>query len=346
MMPRSLPDLSRDHPDPHVADAPALAIDRRRIVQSSAFRRLQYKTQVFVAMSGDHFRTRLTHTLEVSILARSLAHSLELNCDLAEVVALAHDLGHAPFGHAGERALNACMQSAGGFEHNAQSLRVVEYLEHPYPPFRGLNLTRAVRDCLKTHETRYDRPHSQSSVNGSETAIEGRVAALSDQFAYSLHDLQDGLFAGLFDPAGLMELDLWRRFYDGPQPSDDLGWRGHVRSALDRIQQHLLDDVSAQFRADPTRSGLALSERTQADFDELCSFLFERMYRSARLRASDEEATRLITRLFDAYSERIDELPGRYTQRIELQGVQRVVADYIAGMTDHYCAEESRRLAP
>jgi dGTPase len=177
-----------------------LVVDRQRVVHSAAFRRLQHKTQVFVAPDTDHFRTRLTHTLEVAHLARCMAERLGLVPDLAEVVALAHDLGHPPFGHAGERALRACLRDHGGFEHNQHTLRIVEELEHPYPEFRGLNLTHAVRECLAKHATPYDQPGEHPLRDGRPPPPEGLVVDLADRLTYALHDLQDGLYAGLVNP--------------------------------------------------------------------------------------------------------------------------------------------------
>ncbi|NUQ49753.1 MAG: dNTP triphosphohydrolase, partial [Phycisphaerae bacterium] len=203
--------FSREHPEPLAETLSPLELDRHRIVNAAAFRRLQYKTQVFVAPEEDHFRTRMTHTLEVAHLARLLAAALRLDFGLAEVVALAHDLGHPPFGHAGERALADCMAAHGGYEHNRHALRVVEHLEHPYPDFPGLNLTRVVRECLAKHTTRYDLPGPHPLQDGRPPPPEGQVAALADRLAYALHDLQDGVYAGVIEPAALDELAIWRR---------------------------------------------------------------------------------------------------------------------------------------
>ena len=331
----------RQHPDPHVGAVPAMLVDRQRVVHSAAFRRLQYKTQVFVALEGDHFRTRLTHTLEVAHTARLLATMLGLNADWAEVVGLAHDLGHAPFGHAGERALDECLGDIGGFEHNRQSLRVVEYLEHPYPEFRGLNLTQATRACLASHETRYDRPDGADVAARAAAPLEGRVAAWGDQIAYSLHDLQDGLLAGVFSPVDLRGVDLWQR---SDQTGDDAvdSWRGRVRPTLDRIQAELLAGLKAEYQRDSSR--LSLSTGLQREFDRLADFLRERLYQNHRLVRSDSKARRIIHAVFDAYVREPHLLPPRYFRRIDEQGVARVAADYIAGMTDRYCAEEHARL--
>jgi len=246
-------DLSREHTDPYAEGRPPLAVDRQRIVYSAAFRRLQYKTQVFVARRGDHFRSRMTHTLEVAGLARTIAERLGLNADLAEVIALAHDLGHPPFGHAGERALHKCMKRHGGrFEHNEQTLRVVTYLEHPYPLFRGLNLTTAVRACLQTHTTRYDRPGEQPAL---PAPVEGQVVAQADQLAYAMHDLQDGFYSGLLEPPELADIELWRAAYDGPPTPSREDCLRHLRPTVERMQLMLVDDLKGTFERRRGTSG-------------------------------------------------------------------------------------------
>ncbi len=334
-------EFSREHDDPHAVGDP-LSVDRQRVIHSAAFRRLEYKTQVFVALEGDHYRTRLTHTLEVANLARVLAGRLGLNAELAECAALAHDLGHPPFGHAGERALDACLGESGGFEHNAHSLRVVEYLEHPYPEFRGLNLTRAVRGCLAKHATKFDKPGSHPLQDGKPPSGEGRVAALADRLAYGLHDLQDGLHAGLLDARALSELTLWRECYAGPSPGESGAWRGHLRPAMDRIQRALMDDVVGQ--AADTRETIGLSKTRDGQLGELESFLMQNLYRNSRLVRMDSKARRIIQAVFDAYVCEPRLMPKRYFDRVEQQGAARVAADYIAGMTDRFCLDEHARL--
>jgi dGTPase len=373
--------LARDHPDPHASGLPPLTVDRQRIIHSAAFRRLEYKTQVFVALEGDHYRTRLTHTLEVANVARILAATLGLNPDLAECAALAHDLGHPPFGHAGERALDECTHDHGGFEHNAHSLRIVEYLEHPYPEFRGLNLTRAVRECLAKHSTQFDRPGSHPLQDGRPPSLEGQVAALADRLAYGLHDLQDGLHAGLIDPSDLAGIELWRSAYSGPAPADSSAWRGHLRPAMDRIQASLVADVVDQYGAhaadqfhapvadptqpnaahtpraeatDPTADGVADQPRTggkielsasmDARLQELEAFLLKNLYRHNRLVRMDSKARRIIRAVFEAYVVEPALMPKRYAARVGESGVQRVATDYIAGMTDRFCLEEHAHL--
>jgi len=331
-------DFAREHPDPLADSLPPLLLDRQRIVHAAAFRRLQHKTQVFVAPDSDHFRSRLTHTLEVAHLARCIALRIDLNADLAEVVALAHDLGHPPFGHAGEQALDACLRDHGGFEHNRHTLRIVEELEHPYPEFHGLNLTRVVRTCLAWHSTPYDQPGAHPLQDEQPPPAECAVVDLADRLAYALHDLQDGLYAGLLDPAGLRAVELWRWAYRGPA-----AWPGHLRPAIDRIQTRVLDDLaSAPARPDFL---LALSPEVDAQLRQLDQFLQTHVYRSARLQHADAQARSILTGVFAACVAHPAVLPERFRRRIAAHGLHRVVADYVAGMTDRFCVQELTRLA-
>jgi dGTPase len=331
--------LSREHADPLAAALPPLALDRQRVVHSAAFRRLQQKTQVFVAPESDHFRTRLTHTLEVAHQARCLAQLLDLNVDLAEVVALTHDLGHPPFGHAGEKALDACLHEHGGFEHNRHTLRIVEELEHPYPEFRGLNLTHATRECLAKHSTPYDQPGQHPLQDGRPPPAECVVVDLADRVTYALHDLQDGLYAGLLDPRQLREVELWRWAYAGPDSPADDAWRGHLRPAIDRIQQRVLQDVSAQSPA------VALSREVDEQLGQLDQFLCAHLYHSPQLQHADEQARVVLTAVFEACVSNPQALPARFRKRVETLGIYRVVADYVAGMTDRFCLQEHARLS-
>ncbi len=334
-------DLSREHPDPLAKLLPPLLLDRQRVVHAAAFRRLQHKTQVFVAPESDHFRTRLTHTMEVAHLARCIAGRLKLDAVLAEVVALAHDLGHPPFGHAGEKALNECLTAHGGFEHNRHTLRVVEELEHPYPAFYGLNLTRVVRECLAKHNTRFDRPGPHPLQDGRPPPPESHVVDLADRLTYAVHDLLDGLYAGLLAPTGLAGLALWQASYDGPATSPPETWLGHVRSATDRMQGRLLDDIAVTY-ADTGR--VALSPGLEAQVDELDAHLLGNVYRSTALQRADDHARRILAAVFDTLVAEPSHLPARFGKRLDTQPVQRVVTDYVAGMTDRYCLEQYQRL--
>jgi dGTPase len=332
---------AREHSDPHVGGLPPLSLDRQRIVHSSAFRRLQYKTQVFVALEADHYRTRLTHTLEVAHLARLIAVRLGLDAELAEVVGLAHDLGHPPFGHAGERALDECLREHGGFEHNDHALRVVEYLEHPYPEFRGLNLTRVVRACLARHSTRYDRPKAHQAGD-PEAPMEGLVLALADRLAYCLHDLQDALYAELVRPGDAARLGLLAGDAREALSGSGVEWRGRLRPAIDRIQAALIRDVRET--SDVGGRLVRLSQEMEWRVSELESFLAERVYRHQALVRMDAKAQRIVREVFGEYVNEPRLMPPRYAERVGEQAAQRVAVDYIAGMTDRFCLREHARL--
>lgn len=331
-------DWSRAHPDALATALPPLVLDRQRIVRSAAFRRLQYKTQVFVAAEEDHFRTRLTHTLEVAHLARLIAARVNLRTDLAEVVALAHDLGHPPFGHAGETALNDAMAENGGFEHNVHALRVVDHLEHPYPDFRGLNLTRIVRECLAKHSTRFDAPSKHELQDGRPAPLEGQAAAYADRFTYGLHDLADGLYAGLIDFGALMDIDLWQRSYEGPDQPGSGDLRRHLRPALDRIQSALFGGFTLKTER------LICDATLDEEFGAIEALLLRSLYRHEKLARMDAKARRVISDVFEAYVGDTDQLPARFAGRVQHEGRHRVAADYVAGMTDRFCLREHRRL--
>ncbi|MBK9120154.1 MAG: dNTP triphosphohydrolase [Phycisphaerales bacterium] len=336
-------DLRRDHPEPTTTILSPLALDRQRIVHSAAFRRLQHKTQVFVAPESDHFRTRLTHTLEVAHQARCLAHTVGLSADLAEVVALAHDLGHPPFGHAGEVALAACLQACGGFEHNRHTLRIVEELEHPYPAFRGLNLTRAVRACLAGHGTPFDHPDTHLLHAVGPPPPESRVVDLADRLTFALHDLQDALYAGLLQPSDLRGLVLWQTHFAGSAGDAPSVWRSCLRSLVDGIQAQVLQEVGS--RSVAVRAGNSgLSAGLEADLAALEQLLLTRVYRGELLTSADAHAQLILRDVFVALVAEPHRMPPRFSQRIASAGTERVVADYVAGMTDRFCIEEHARL--
>ena len=333
--------------------------DRDRIIHCSAFRRLDFKTQVFVPHEQDHYRTRLTHTIEVSQIARDLARALGLNEDLTEAVALAHDLGHPPFGHAGEEALAELMAGHGGFEHNRQSLRVVDFLEHPYPEFRGLNLTRVVRECLAKHETRYDSPACQEFADGLLPPLEGQVVDLADEIAYTAADLEDALVAGWIKVEQLAGLALWRRAWQQATEAAPDARAIHKRlrackAALAAMADDAIETTAANIEAlgvgspQAARAAgkkcAAFSDAMAAAVAEVHEFLLASVYRHPRSAEKHAEARRIIGELFAAYTASPALLPDRYKRRIDADSaLHRVVCDYIAGMTDRFCRQEHER---
>ncbi len=349
----------RDHPERFGRNMDPYAIDRQRVLHSVAFRRLAHKTQVFVTGEHDHLRTRLTHTLEVTSVVRRLCVALQVNGAVGELIAMTHDLGHPPFGHAGEVALHRLMAHHGGFEHNAQSLRIVEYLEHPYPAFRGLNLTYEVRESLAKHCTIYDRPGLHRLADGSQAPLEGQIANLADRVAYDCHDLEDAMGEGLLDETVLKEVDLWSEAAAPIRAEhSDLPLAAVRRPILDRLEAILLEDIVAESRrriassavacVDDVRNCrqplIAFSRSMEPRVSGLEAFLSERVYRHSRLIRMDDKAGRLIDQLFNVYLAEPKLLPPRFERRVKEQGLHRVICDYIAGMTDRFCQEEFRRL--
>ncbi len=349
----------REHDESFPASQDPFALDRQRVLHSAAFRRLVHKTQVFVTSEHDHFRTRLTHTLEVTSIARRLCVALQVNEAVGELITLAHDLGHPPFGHAGEKTLHNRMREQGGFEHNAQSLRVIEYLEHPYPEFRGLNASYEVRESLAKHCTLYDQPGKHPLADGSQAPLEGQIANLADRIAYDCHDLEDALGAGLIGENELGEVTLWKTASDKVRRHwKDKPLAAIRRPILDRIESALLTDVVRESKQRIADAGIqsladirgcklplvAFSEAFLPQVADMERFTFERVYRHHRLIRMDDKARRFIERLFDAYLNEPRLMPARFSRRIDELGVHRVIADYIAGMTDRFCQDEYKRL--
>lgn len=348
----------RHHHDPEPKYRTAFQRDRDRIVHAAAFRRLEYKTQVFVNDEGDYFRTRLTHTLEVAQIGRTLARALAVNEDLVEAICLAHDLGHPPFGHAGEGILNALTQECGGFNHNHQSYRVVTQLERRYPAWPGLNLTYEALEGIARHETEYDISQIAGFQPGRRASMEGQIANIADELAYNAHDLDDGLQAELIELDALRELDIWRVV------CERAGWRG---SRLDEITRHLLireliglevDDVLqttmqrllALNPASPEdiqrcpEQIVAHSEMVRQMNRALKDFLFQHMYYHFRVMRMTKRAEQFIARIFESYMAEPRQLPLEYQQQITAHPLCRIVADYIAAMTDRGALLEYRRL--
>ena len=332
--------------------------DRDRILHTNAFRRLEYKTQVFVYAEGDYYRTRLTHTLEVAQIGRSLAVALGANEVLVEAVCLAHDLGHPTFGHAGEYMLDQLMADHGGFDHNKQSLRIVEKLEQRYPNFAGLNLSWEVLEGIVKHETSYDIADTTQFAPHLRGTLEAQLANPADELAYSAHDLDDGLYSGLIRPADLSGLELWE------QVKESIGWDG---TDYDKMWRHrivrrllglLIDDVLTETsrrldRATPTSADdvralpenvVALSPEMGENLAELKRFLLERLYRHPRVMRMQIKAERIIRALFEAYIAEPRQLPYEEQAKLETRSLHRAVCDYIAGMTDRYALQEYAKL--
>jgi len=352
----------RKHPEPEHPYRTCFQRDRDRVIHCSAFRRLDYKTQVFVPHEDDHFRTRLTHTLEVAQIARDIARGLRLNEDLAEVVALAHDLGHPPFGHAGEEALNELMADCGGFEHNRQSLRIVEYLEHPYPDFRGLNLTQVVRECLARHETRYDHPACDEFPPGLMAPLEGQIVDLADEIAWTAADLEDSLSSGLVKAHQLSELAIWQEAWGSCEAEFPKARQIHKQiRATKAVLAAMADDVVAASGQALAIKGVAsvddirkagkrlvdLSEASRLKVSELQEFLHRVVYTCDPHAELGVQSRTMIRGLFDVYVNDPAKLPGRYRKRTEGangSSLERVVCDYIAGMTDRFCRQEHAKI--
>ncbi len=333
--------------------------DRDRITHCSAFRRLDGKTQVFVPHELDHHRTRLTHTLEVAQVARTAARALRANEDVVEAVALAHDLGHPPFGHAGESALDELMANYGHFEHNSHSLRVVDFLEHPYPDFRGLNLTRMVRCCLAKHATPYDASKSGEFDDGLQAPLEGQIVDLADEIAYTSADVADALVAGWIELDQLMDVELWRACWDKACRAMPTAREVHkqIRSC-GIVLSTLLDDALAEtqrrihqltprsFGDVQSASGrcTGFSAELTPQLRALQSFLLKHVYHHPLSLEKQGRAKKILADLFSAYlaDERL--LPPRYRKRIAEQGPHRVICDYLAGMTDHFCMTEHEKI--
>jgi len=362
----SLPDRSRGrrHLEPSAPTRSDFQRDRDRIVHCTAFRRLVYKTQVFLNHEGDLFRTRLTHSLEVAQLGRSIARSLGLNEDLVEAVALAHDLGHTPFGHAGQDVLNECMTEHGGFEHNLQSLRVVDELEERYLPFNGLNLTFETREGVLKHCSRRNAELLEASepggvgqrfLEGTQPSLEAQLCNLADEIAYNAHDIDDGVRSGLITLEQLEAVPLFTRFRD--ETLAEFPEATGRRLLFDTIRRMLSQQVYDVI--DATRARIAEHQPANADEARRCPplvrfspemreastqlkrFLFKELYRHPQVNQTTAQAKQVLTELFHAYVAAPAEMKPAFAQREDLH---RAVADYVSGMTDRFAVREHERL--
>jgi dGTPase len=350
----------RKFPEPEHPMRTAFQRDRDRIIHSAAFRRLEYKTQVFVNHEGDYYRTRLTHTLEAAQIARTIARALGLNEELAEAVALAHDLGHTPFGHAGEHRLNELMAPYGGFDHNAQSLRTVDWIEIRYPNFRGLNLSFEVREGIIKHSHFQDRPDAQEFDPSTYPCLEAQIVDLADEIAYLAHDVDDGLKAQMLTVEQLNESALFRTSASAARDAFPGAETRVIRyqtviRMIDAMSTDLMMNLAAQLErnirsvSDVRRAGRALarfSAEMSPHVDEIKQVMRDRLYRHYRVSRMTEKAGRVLEALFNTYMTEPRQMPEHVIARAERYGepIARAVADYIAGMTDRFALDEYRKL--
>ncbi len=358
---RASDSIGRVHPEPRHGFRTDFQRDRDRILHSRAFRRLEYKTQVFVHHEGDHYRNRLTHTLEAATIARTVSRTLRLNEDLAEAVALAHDLGHTPFGHAGERVLADLMKDDGGFDHNRQSLRVVDLFEDRYPDAPGLNLTMETREGILKHGCSWDHPVPLPEL-GRQRCLEAQVTDAADEIAYVHHDLDDGLRAGVLEEDALADIDLWSRARDAVDAdggcADPRGANVRRSRILTSIINRLITDLIEASASAIAAAGVCCVEDVRAAERALVGlsdplaeeklalkrFLLEGFYRHPRVLHRTRKAEGVIEDLFGVYAAHPELIPSPGRGRETGEGPARAVADYVAGMTDRFAMAEHRRL--
>lgn len=354
---RSADSAGREHPEPHHPHRTEFERDRARIIHSQAFRRLEYKTQVFLNGTGDHFRTRLTHTIEVASISRTIARGLGLNEDLTETIALAHDLGHSPFGHSGEETLDKLMRGHGGFDHNTQSLRIVEIIEQKYPRFAGLNLTWEVREGLRKHAKFHESP--KSGEKRANPSLEAQIANLADEITYYSHDLDDGIDAGLITPKQLAELEVWqtaeshvRRHFPKLTGSGLVTYI--IRCIIDRQVEDVLLTSAARISkakvasADDVRKQprplIRYSDGLLSANRKLRRFLYKNLYYHPQVEGLNRRACDLLARVFEEYLRKPSQLGQRSAKRVRKDGLHRTVCDFVSGMTDRYLIKEHERL--
>lgn len=355
---RSSESKGRVHPENEPAYRTSFQRDRDRVLHTTAFRRLEYKTQVFINFEGDYYRTRLTHTLEVAQIGRTIARALGANEDLIEAICLAHDLGHSPFGHSGETALNRLLKDHGGFDHNKQSMRIVTKLENRFQNFPGLNLTWEVREGIVKHETEYDISDASDFNPERRGHLEAQIANAADEIAYTAHDLDDGLRSGMITPEMLGGITLWEILVES------VGWQGSFLDELSRhrlirrligmtvtdlvntTEQRLLENrvTSVDELQILSHNVIGLSEDLKRRNRELKDFLYNNLYRHPRVLRMQVKAERIIGDLYKAYHSEPSILPHNVQGEIEIRGLERTICDYVAGMTDRYAIEEHTKL--
>jgi dGTPase len=346
--------VGRKDPEPEHEFRTSFQRDRDRVIHCAAFRRLQYKTQVFVNHEGDYYRTRLTHSTEAAQISRTIARAMGLNEDLCEVVALGHDLGHTPFGHSGQDALDECMKAHGGFEHNRQSLRVVEILEHRYPGFTGLNLTYETRESIRKHGWPGRKDVEPEYHAEWAPLLEAQVVDIADSIAYDAHDIDDSVKAGLLTEQQLSTLEVWKKATEGSNLEGEMRIRAAVRQIINLEVTDLVETTLANVKRmkldglPAVRAAKEAAVRFSPEMDRqkkaLQLFLNQNVYRHHRVLIMSEKARRFIADLFKAYTANPAMLPPRFQEWAKQTGVPRAVADYIAGMTDRYCQDEYRKL--
>ena len=355
---RSSESRGRRHPEAEHPLRTCFQRDRDRVIHCSSFRRLEYKTQVFVNHEGDNYRTRLTHSLEGAQIGRTVARALALNEELTECLVLGHDLGHTPFGHSGERVMNELMKGHGGFEHNRQTLRILELLEERYPAFPGLNLTWEVREGIIKHQPESDALAPPDYAPGEAPTLEAQLVDFVDEIAYNNHDIDDGLASSMFNVESIRAVRLFREAHDATLASGNrderLARHETVRRIIDRCASDLIGTTLAEIEraglksaADVRHAGgriVRYSDAMRPMVRELKDFLYTNMYRHFRVVRMGDKAGRILRDLFESYVSEPLQMPPQYQRRIEHDGLYRVVCDYIAGMTDRYAMEDHRRL--
>jgi dGTPase len=355
---RSRLSRGRAHPEAEAAYRTAFQRDRDRVLHTTAFRRLEYKTQVFVNTEGDYYRTRLTHTLEVAQIGRTVARTLGANEDLVEAISLAHDLGHPPFGHSGEQTLEHLMAAYGGFDHNHQSMRIVTELERRYPDFPGLNLTWEVREGIVKHETEYDVADAAEYDPQKRGHLEAQIANAADELAYTAHDLDDGLRSALIAPRQLAALELWETL------RERAGWRGGdfddlirhrmIRRLIGIEVTDLLETTERRLQESGSQSAetiqllpynvIGFSDSLSAMNRQLKSFLYQNLYQHHRVVRKQIKATRILEDLFEYYAAHPESLSREVQERAGAGDLHRTICDYIAGMTDRFALQEHKKL--
>jgi len=358
---RSAESRGRRHAEDFRDNRPAFERDRDRIIHSAAFRRLEYKTQVFVNHEGDYYRTRLTHSLEVAQIGKAIARRLGLNEELTEALALAHDLGHTPFGHTGEEVLNRLMAEHGGFEHNRQSLRVVDDLEERYPCFNGLNLSWEVREGIVKHSSPYDSPADimVEFLPGVVPTIEAQLINYADEIAYNNHDIDDGLKSGYITLDQLEQVELWKEVYQQVKAKYHAAESARLKhQTISTLIGIFITDLTVTTQAAIDRFGIGTVEdlrrvnRQVVGFSpelarknrELKIFLLENLYRHYKVERMRVKAEHYLADLFATYQRYPSLLPAKYVKKMEVIGRERVICDYIAGMTDRFALDEYKRL--